>query len=389
MESHLNSRLICSPVDVLKKKFIGLSGLSTKDLRALEKDQAWSHTVIRKISSATSTAPRYWYHLNCDWQFHKYLSTRKPTMEIKAISARVQTSSEIQSPGYILETKFLKPTRRSYCSLERLIGVSCYALNNLVNGKHSFTPLTSYRLGRSFDTDTKYWLDLQSAYEVHILLRNPRRLETKTINSLTRYRDSIYARGVRSSPQRGCQSVHPGKYLLHQFIESSGIPEINWRHLFCLSMKHFKKILSGKTEIPLLLIIKISSVFNTDVGFWIELQNRFLAMKAEHDYETLSRKPQRVVLLTTIETSHCPHRILVEDFLKPMHISIRHFAKHIGLSGGKFERLKKGRRRIDYELAIRIGQALDIAPHYWINLQLEFDIYSFEKGKGELSLYLS
>ena len=40
-------------------------------------------------------------------------------------------------------------------------------------------------------------------------------------------------------------------------------------------------------------------------------------------------------------------------------------------------------KRIDYELAIRIGEALGMNPIYWVNLQLEHDIQLHENKVGE------
>ena len=135
-----------APGEILKKRFLepnkcsvnrfaALAKLSLSDLKDMLRDGLWSHRAIRKISNATNTAPRYWYYRQSHWLFQKYINSGRPLPLIAPIHMALQEHEDVRSPGYILENNFLRPTGRNYNSLEKLIGVNAYELQNLVKGK--------------------------------------------------------------------------------------------------------------------------------------------------------------------------------------------------------------------------------------------------------------
>ena len=71
-------------------------------------------------------------------------------------------------PGEILREEFLKPLNISQRALAERIGVTPTRLNQLILEKRSVTADTALRLGRAFGTTAKFWLNLQSQYDLDL-----------------------------------------------------------------------------------------------------------------------------------------------------------------------------------------------------------------------------
>ena len=75
------------------------------------------------------------------------------------------------------------------------------------------------------------------------------------------------------------------------------------------------------------------------------------------------------------ETESAPHpgEILWEEFLEPMGVSVENFAKHIKVGPLIIRDICDGKGSITHEMALRMGNALDTTPDFWLNLQHGFD----------------
>jgi addiction module HigA family antidote len=71
-------------------------------------------------------------------------------------------------PGEILLEEFLKPLKVSQYRLSRDISVDPRRINEIVHGKRSISADTALRLGRYFGTSAKFWLNLQSHYDLEV-----------------------------------------------------------------------------------------------------------------------------------------------------------------------------------------------------------------------------
>lgn len=71
-------------------------------------------------------------------------------------------------PGEVLLEEFLKPLGLSQNRLALHIGVSPRRINEIVLGKRRVTAETALRLARYFDMTPKFWLGLQSDYELDV-----------------------------------------------------------------------------------------------------------------------------------------------------------------------------------------------------------------------------
>jgi antitoxin HigA-1 len=71
-------------------------------------------------------------------------------------------------PGEILLEEFLKPMNISQYQLAKDISVPARRINEIVLGKRSISADTALRLSRYFRLSERFWLNLQSAYDLEI-----------------------------------------------------------------------------------------------------------------------------------------------------------------------------------------------------------------------------
>lgn len=71
-------------------------------------------------------------------------------------------------PGEILNEEFLQPYGLSQYRLAKEIGVPARRINEIVHGKRSITPDTALRLSRYFGLSERFWLNLQTRYDLEL-----------------------------------------------------------------------------------------------------------------------------------------------------------------------------------------------------------------------------
>ena len=71
-------------------------------------------------------------------------------------------------PGEILLEEFLKPMGITQYRLAKDVSVDPRRINEIVHGKRSISADTSLRLGRYFGTSARFWMNLQSQYDLQI-----------------------------------------------------------------------------------------------------------------------------------------------------------------------------------------------------------------------------
>jgi addiction module HigA family antidote len=71
-------------------------------------------------------------------------------------------------PGEILLEEFLKPMGISQYRLSKDISVPPRRINEIVHGKRSITAGTALRLARYFGTSERFWMNLQSRYDLEV-----------------------------------------------------------------------------------------------------------------------------------------------------------------------------------------------------------------------------
>ena len=76
-----------------------------------------------------------------------------------------------------------------------------------------------------------------------------------------------------------------------------------------------------------------------------------------------------------------PGDILHEEFLKPLGISQYKLAKAIGKPQSAISEIIHGQRSITVEMAYLLAQALGTTPEFWLNLEMDYQIKTFDVGK--------
>lgn len=85
-------------------------------------------------------------------------------------------------PGEILLEEFLQPMGITQYRLAKEISVPQRRISEVVQGKRSITADTALRLGRYFDMEAQFWLNLQSRFD---LLRAESELEERLDREVT------------------------------------------------------------------------------------------------------------------------------------------------------------------------------------------------------------
>ncbi len=71
-------------------------------------------------------------------------------------------------PGEVLLEEFLEPMGISQYRLANDISVSPRRINEIVHGKRAVTADTALRLSRYFGTSDRFWLNLQTGYDLDV-----------------------------------------------------------------------------------------------------------------------------------------------------------------------------------------------------------------------------
>jgi addiction module HigA family antidote len=69
-----------------------------------------------------------------------------------------------------------------------------------------------------------------------------------------------------------------------------------------------------------------------------------------------------------------PGRIVLEECLEPLGLSVTAAAKALGVSRNAVSELVNGRRGISPEMAIRLAKAFGSSPEVWAGMQLDYDM---------------
>ncbi len=71
-------------------------------------------------------------------------------------------------PGEILMEEFLKPMNISQYKLAKDISVPPRRINEIVHGLRGITPDTALRLSRYFGLSERFWINMQTRYDLEV-----------------------------------------------------------------------------------------------------------------------------------------------------------------------------------------------------------------------------
>jgi addiction module HigA family antidote len=78
-----------------------------------------------------------------------------------------------------------------------------------------------------------------------------------------------------------------------------------------------------------------------------------------------------------------PGEILLEDFMKPLGISINQLARDLDVPPNRIGSIVNGLRAITADTALRLGTYFQVSPETWLGLQLEYDLRCIRQRDGE------
>lgn len=73
-----------------------------------------------------------------------------------------------------------------------------------------------------------------------------------------------------------------------------------------------------------------------------------------------------------------PGKIIKEDYLLPLSISINDMAFALGVSRKTLSKIVNERGAITPEMALRLSRAFETTPELWLNLQKNYDLWQAE-----------
>jgi addiction module HigA family antidote len=77
-------------------------------------------------------------------------------------------------PGEILLEEFLTPMGITQYRLAQTVSVPARRINEIVHGKRAISPDTALRLSRALGTSDRFWMNLQSRYDLDVAVEKHR-----------------------------------------------------------------------------------------------------------------------------------------------------------------------------------------------------------------------
>lgn len=71
-----------------------------------------------------------------------------------------------------------------------------------------------------------------------------------------------------------------------------------------------------------------------------------------------------------------PGEILNESYLEPLNIGVGEAAKRLGISRKTVSQLINGHSGISTEMACKLAKACGTTPKFWLNLQVNYDLWN-------------
>ena len=77
-----------------------------------------------------------------------------------------------------------------------------------------------------------------------------------------------------------------------------------------------------------------------------------------------------------------PGEILLEEFIKPMDLSLASVSRATGIPASRLTEITKCRRSISAETALRLSMFFGTSAAFWVGLQSEHDLEVAERSVG-------
>lgn len=81
-----------------------------------------------------------------------------------------------------------------------------------------------------------------------------------------------------------------------------------------------------------------------------------------------------------------PGRIIRQDCLEPLGLSVTKGAKDLGVSRQALNNMVNGKSGISPEMAFRLSKAFGSTPEMWLRLQMNYDLAQVRRREGEINV---
>ena len=78
-----------------------------------------------------------------------------------------------------------------------------------------------------------------------------------------------------------------------------------------------------------------------------------------------------------------PGEVLLEEFMKPLGVSINRLARDIHVPPGRISKIINGKRGIMADTALRLGRYFGVPPETWFNLQADYELRIVRRDTGK------
>lgn len=70
-----------------------------------------------------------------------------------------------------------------------------------------------------------------------------------------------------------------------------------------------------------------------------------------------------------------PGTILDEDYIKPLDLNLQKLADRLSIARNTLFKIRAGRASVTPSIALSLAEAFDTTPQFWLNLQLNYDLW--------------
>jgi addiction module HigA family antidote len=78
-----------------------------------------------------------------------------------------------------------------------------------------------------------------------------------------------------------------------------------------------------------------------------------------------------------------PGEILLEEFMRPLGVSINRLARDIGVPPNRISGIVNGKRSITADTALRLGKYFGTSAETWLDLQSDYDLRMLRRTAGD------